>query len=227
MVMERYNLVNHLFLSFLKNSNNVLDLGCGVGEYLVSAVDKKRLVIGADLDKFQLKNKICNFISVQCDALHLPFVHNSFDLILFSEVLEHLPHPEKALDEIVRVLKPKGILLLSTPSKKSFYEKQYLVFAILFLIKIFQKLLCRRVLENVGHISLQLPNDVNNMLRKRKLKILSEHYVGFCLPFTGELLNFLFKFKPIVRVYSKLDRSIGKSRKLAHLCWSMIFVCQK
>ena len=49
-----------------------------------------------------------------CDAHDLPFADNSFDLVLLIEVLEHLENPQKALDEIYRVLRSDGNLILST-----------------------------------------------------------------------------------------------------------------
>jgi glycosyltransferase involved in cell wall biosynthesis/SAM-dependent methyltransferase len=44
------------------------------------------------------------------DGLHLPFRDDSFDLILSQAVLEHVPDPQRAVDEIIRVLKPGGVL---------------------------------------------------------------------------------------------------------------------
>jgi len=224
--MRRYKTVSFLFRLFLKQSRFVLDLGCGVGEYLKYAIGKNRTVIGVDLDKSLLQNRLFNFTPLQGDAQNLAFKDEIFDLVLFSEVLEHLPHPEKALNEIKRILKPNGILIISTPSKKSLYEKQHLVFVIYLFIRIFQRLTGRKAPDKF-HISLQSPNDLKHMLRKRKLKILSEHYTGFCLPFTGELLNFLFKFTLITKLYKKIDVYVNKSETLASLNWTIIFICKK
>ncbi len=46
----------------------------------------------------------------------LPFESNSFDLVLMAEVLEHVVKPDRALDEVRRVLRPRGYLVLSTPN---------------------------------------------------------------------------------------------------------------
>jgi SAM-dependent methyltransferase len=48
---------------------------------------------------------------------YLCFRENSFDFVLFSEVLEHLRNPVKALENIFDILKPSGKLLLTTPHK--------------------------------------------------------------------------------------------------------------
>jgi SAM-dependent methyltransferase len=49
------------------------------------------------------------------DAASLPFADGSIDCVVLLEVLEHLEHPRRALEEIARVLKPGGRLLLSMP----------------------------------------------------------------------------------------------------------------
>lgn len=226
LAMRRYEVVSFLFRSYLEQSNSILDIGCGVGEYLKDAIGKNRTVIGVDINRLELYARNFCFTPIQGDAQNLPSKDNTFDLILFSEVLEHLPSPEKALDEIKRILRKSGILIISTPSKKSLYEKrQFLVFVITFFVWFFQKLTDKKTGKN-EHISLQLPSEIKRMLKKRKFEILKEYYTGFCFPFSGELLNFLFRFKSVVKLYKKLDERINKSRTLSCLNWSMIFVCE-
>lgn len=57
------------------------------------------------------------------DVLNLPFSDNTFDCIYFNDVLEHLPKNTelKALSEIYRVLKPNGMLVLTTPNDRFIY----------------------------------------------------------------------------------------------------------
>ena len=226
-VMRRHKTVSHLFRFFLNGSSCVLDLGCGIGEYLKYAIGENRTVIGVDLDKLELRCRKFDFVPIQGDVQNLSFKNAIFDLVLFSEVLEHLSCPEKALDEIRRILEPGGILITSTPSKKSVYEKQFFVFVVMFFIWVFQNLSRRKSTNGVGHISLQSPNELRDMLRKRNLKIIKEFYTGFCLPLTGELLNFLFRFKSVRKLYEKLDGYANRSKALTSLNWNMIFVCKK
>lgn len=54
-------------------------------------------------------------IDIVSDIVNIPVENASFDAILCSEVLEHIPDPVKALDEFARVLKPGGILILTAP----------------------------------------------------------------------------------------------------------------
>ena len=59
------------------------------------------------------------------DITALPVPSASFDVILCTEVLEHLPEPIKAVHEFSRVLRPKGILLLTTPLGSGLHQEPY------------------------------------------------------------------------------------------------------
>lgn len=54
-------------------------------------------------------------IDIRSDITAIPEADHSFDTILCSEVLEHVPYPEKALQELTRLLKPGGNLILTAP----------------------------------------------------------------------------------------------------------------
>lgn len=95
----------------------VLDLGCGFGVYGELAFEMgSKSIVGFDLVKdYFAKTKGIEYI--QGDACNLPFANSTFDVIFLIEVLEHLPHPEKSLQEIRRVSKKSSLLLISVPNK--------------------------------------------------------------------------------------------------------------
>lgn len=64
---------------------------------------------------FQSKKWNTSKIDLVCDITEIPEADASFDVILCSEVLEHVPEPTKALDEFFRLLKPGGKLILTAP----------------------------------------------------------------------------------------------------------------
>jgi ubiquinone/menaquinone biosynthesis C-methylase UbiE len=89
----------------------VLDIGCGVGRYLVPLVRKGFRVVGADLSRQALKLLDSNYSRVVADIQQLPFPDHSFDAITCYGVLQHLKRAEreKAVTELFRVLKHRGV----------------------------------------------------------------------------------------------------------------------
>lgn len=82
----------------------VLDLGSGQAPY--AGLIRHRRYVTADL---------LAAANVRCDATILPFRRTAFDLVLCTEVLEHVPDPDATLREIHRVLTNRGTLVLTTP----------------------------------------------------------------------------------------------------------------
>ncbi len=113
----------------LAPGSTVLDLGCGEGRHVISAyVNADVTAIGVDLalpdlqttrEKFQPfaepGHSRKHFGLASAKALQLPFADHSFDVVICSEVLEHIPDYQAALAEIQRVLKPGGLFCASVP----------------------------------------------------------------------------------------------------------------
>lgn len=91
------------------SGGRLLDNGCGTKPYkgLFKAIDH----FGIDWPNSFHKLKT----DVFSDAQAIPFASRVFDTVLCTEVLEHLPHPAKAVSEMARVLRPGGYLILSVP----------------------------------------------------------------------------------------------------------------
>ena len=53
---------------------------------------------------------------VQADATALPFADSSFDGVICSETIEHIPHDNKVIKEIARVLRPRGVFVVTVPN---------------------------------------------------------------------------------------------------------------
>ncbi|MBU3934395.1 class I SAM-dependent methyltransferase [Patescibacteria group bacterium] len=107
------------FLDYTSSGDKVLDLGCGNGRLFPSLKEKKIDYIGVDNSEHLISEAKSKFpeakFEVQ-DLLNLSFPKNNFDKIYCIAVLHHIPSKElrlKALQEIKRILKPGGILILT------------------------------------------------------------------------------------------------------------------
>jgi len=90
---------------------NVLDIGCGSRPFYKSIKNQINSYTGIDL----INEKDLKKIDVQAVADSLPFRNNSFDFIIFTQVIEHLEEPSQALDEAFRVLRKSGKVILAWP----------------------------------------------------------------------------------------------------------------
>jgi len=109
--------------------HTILEIGCGSGDLLkrISGEIKGKMIIGLDFSKTAIMkaksvNRLReNVILMVGDATKLPFRLNAFDLLIASEVLEHLAGLDKkrCIYEVNRVLKTKGLFILSAPNPRS------------------------------------------------------------------------------------------------------------
>ncbi len=112
-VMARYKQVIKLIPN--KPHQQILDIGCGDG-VLLSLISNGSLY-GVDLDQTSLDFAATKVKAklIQAPATTLPFKDNFFDIVLATEIIEHVTRPEKLIQEAKRILKPDGYLILSTP----------------------------------------------------------------------------------------------------------------
>jgi 2-polyprenyl-6-hydroxyphenyl methylase/3-demethylubiquinone-9 3-methyltransferase len=110
-------------LGFATENLSVADIGCGAGtQSMLWAVDGHRvrgLDISAPLVTLGQRRAAEQGVAVELSvgsATMLPYPDESFDVVLLPELLEHLPQWQPCLDEAARVLRPGGVLYLSTTS---------------------------------------------------------------------------------------------------------------
>jgi ubiquinone/menaquinone biosynthesis C-methylase UbiE len=110
----------------------VLDVGCGDGYHIClfnadPGIRKRVTFTGIDVSQTDLWWAAAlarsltyeNIRLFECSAEQLAFPDSCFDVVLCSDVIEHLPRPERCLAEMLRVLMPGGTAILTTPNEDS------------------------------------------------------------------------------------------------------------
>ena len=118
----KYNNLN------LREGQLMLDMGCGEGRHSIGALlETPASIVGMDLSFEDLKiaqSRLKDFdtseLSTSCtfglgNINDIPLQDSSLDAVICSEVLEHVDSPNESVRELVRVLKPGGVMALSVP----------------------------------------------------------------------------------------------------------------
>ncbi len=114
------------------NTGRVLDAGCGSGSMVL-----KLLLDGYDVDGIEDSRKFVDMVKVMVQSLKtdrkvdikkgsttdIPYADETFDGVISSEVLEHVDNDSKAVKELWRVLKKRGICAVSVPANPDLWDK--------------------------------------------------------------------------------------------------------
>jgi SAM-dependent methyltransferase len=111
-------------------STKVIDVGCGAGRHAFEAYRRGADVVAFDRDAAELRSvdtilramaetgeapAAASAKVVLGDALKLPYADETFDCVIASEILEHIPQDDAAIAELLRILKVGGTLAVSVP----------------------------------------------------------------------------------------------------------------
>jgi SAM-dependent methyltransferase len=111
----------------------VIDVGCGAGRHSFEAYRRGADIVAFDRDGAEL-NDVDTMLTamkdageapatacadvVKGDALALPYPDGTFDSVIASEILEHVPEDDRAIAELIRVLRPGGTLAVTVPRRR-------------------------------------------------------------------------------------------------------------
>ena len=201
----------------LNHNGSMLDVGCGEGRHIFGIMQEYPMMkcVGLDMDDDSLKKAEEGYsyfesISevgaefIKGSAYSLPFPDNTFDLIVCSEVLEHLHEYNDAVIEINRVLKPGGKFFASVPA---FWPEKICWY----LSKVYQY-------QRGGHLRIFDQKKLIHEIEDRGFKFLSsEKFHSIHSPYWW-LRCFFWKSQEknlLVKVYKKiLERHILKKPRI-------------
>lgn len=207
--------LNTYFCSYHNSKKGkILDLGCGEQPYRRMYEKYFSEIITADVE---IRNGNTDVI---LETDFLPFEDLFFDVILFTEVIEHIADPFKTVSEISRVLKPGGKLLLTWPFNYSLHEmpNDYFRYTEFFM----QKLLYKHNLEiakitrrgnllSVSHIIFfQIISNINEFIKR--IPIIGKVFrpLGFVIDKLIQSANFIH-FKVFRKLKTSNPTAVGNN----------------
>lgn len=216
----------------MKSVQNVLDasvgiraleIGSGSGSWIPMIERKYSLPISFDHELeflYAARKKSMGITTFACgDAYKLPFKDNSFDVVLFLEILEHLREPVPVLEEIKRIKKKEGILVLSTPHKYSLLEVTGTI-GRLPVVRKLSRWIYPHYVSNPGHINLLSRAEAHAIFKATGYEIREEKISGVYLPVISELFE-----ETALRIIKFLEPYFQK-KPLSELLQSNVYVLQ-
>lgn len=205
-----------------------LDAGCGGGRFVIALAKLGvKKVCGIDISREAIehgKKRVAerglseNTEFMEASVLNIPFEDGTFDYVISSGVIHHTPDPHKGFQELVRVLKPGGILFLSV------YGRGGLLW---YANDIFRYTVCKIM-------PFRIMNEIFKMIgvsANKRYVILDNLYVPYCFRFTEtEIRGWLRSagFSKVRRVkYERYDYEKLLWRILRGVGWMQIYAEKK
>lgn len=198
---KRREYVQNIIEEFLngKKAEKILDVGCGDGSNLRWLSEFTDNLWGTDYNLLRLKRaeKIIKKLEKNtklfvANILSLPFLENSFDIIFFNHVIEHIVEDEVALKKIFDITKKGGIMILGTPNEGALSWK-------------FAYWLEPRIKNNTDHVNFYTENSISEIAKNVGFKIREVKHMGWGFP--------IWTVDARIRKYKILDNLLEKFGK--------------
>lgn len=209
--IRKFNLASRIqslyILSEIKRQYDcVLDLGAGDGEIIkkIKLSEKVNKIYAVENDSIRIERirklllkDMDNVVINQCFAQKLPYDNCFFDLVVCNSVIEHIKDYPLVINEIMRVLKPNGTLIITVPNCNMQFgtiNKKFWKF-ILKLPVIIKSHLCRNEqlakIDNIDGVRTYLNDYFSHKIRFDLDKVISDFSDGFEVVKVKSYLNFL------------------------------------
>lgn len=206
-----------------KSMGTALEIGPGSGLYLPLLSKCFDKIVATDVEDSFLHNaslfsneyeRVC---CIRDDITETTLPPGSFDLILCSEVIEHIEDAEAALRNMRMILKNDGVLILSTPHK---YCPLEICSKIAYLPGIINlvRAVYREPILDAGHINLMTGRSLQLLLKKTGFTILRHEAFGCYIPLLAEFFG-----TAGLRIEQKIERSIAGT-PLDGLLWTQAYI---
>ncbi|MFH1004443.1 MAG: class I SAM-dependent methyltransferase [Bacteroidota bacterium] len=209
----------------INKDDNILDAGCGHGEYTIFSLKRNAKMWAFDYSKEMVNctRELVKKHNLKAEAItvdsvtNIPYDDNYFDVVYCLAVLDHLDfdNREKAYKELNRVLKKGGKLILDVPNRFAFHWR--FIFLIMRIFKLYPQ----------GDIHFFTPFEINKILKKYDFQKVKSLGLTILPPFSGIyttdlrritfLPNFLIKILDII--YLKIEINFRRISFFKPICW--------
>ncbi|MEX0910850.1 MAG: methyltransferase domain-containing protein, partial [Nitrosopumilaceae archaeon] len=205
---KRIDFVEKFIQSHLKQIDNnkiILDMGCGDGVNLrwLSKYSQNLLAIDYNLLRLRRTRQLMRTLKVSAklflaDIFYIPFANDSFDLIFFNHVIEHLNDDFLALKNIYRITKKGGIVILGTPNEGA------LSWGFAYWIEPMTR-------KKTDHVHFYTAKSISELALKAGFTIKHIEYMGWGIPIWS-LDSRIRKYKIIDDLFELIGKRLFKSQ---------------
>jgi 2-polyprenyl-3-methyl-5-hydroxy-6-metoxy-1,4-benzoquinol methylase len=112
-------------VEFINKDDRVLEIGCGRGSFLKTIREKGAIVEGLEMNTKAVRTCLNNDLSVSADTIQKFSTgrKNTYNVVCFFQVMEHVPDIKNFLESSLAVLKPGGLMIASVPNNDSLIFK--------------------------------------------------------------------------------------------------------
>ncbi len=190
-VLEKY-----LKTEAIENAASLLDLGCGDGENLQWLRKYANRIYASDYNSIRLAriNSCAEEQVYLADITNYPALDNSFEIIFFNHVLEHIPDHLTAMREVARITQPGGIVILGIPNEGALFGR---------LAYKFQP----SSRKTTDHVHFYTMYEILRLCELTDLKVQETKYLGYGIPHWS-LDSHIRKFKILESIFENVGRFI-------------------